>query len=74
MVAPELDLGWWLGTFRLFSDAIDIPLPQGFPTRCELVSRYEELTGFTVAHLRHPAAGRSHRCRRADWRLAILHR
>jgi aminoglycoside phosphotransferase (APT) family kinase protein len=26
---PELDLGWWFATLRLFSDAIGIPLPPG---------------------------------------------
>ncbi|OBH11146.1 phosphotransferase family protein [Mycobacterium sp. E1747] len=49
--SPELDLGWWFATLRLFSDAIGIPLPQGFPTRQETVSRYEDLTGFDVKYL-----------------------
>jgi aminoglycoside phosphotransferase (APT) family kinase protein len=49
--SPELDLGWWFATLRLFSDAIGIPLPDGFPTRQETVCRYEALTGFDVKYL-----------------------
>jgi aminoglycoside phosphotransferase (APT) family kinase protein len=49
--SPELDLGWWFATLRLFSDGIGIPLPEGFPSRAETIARYEELTGFTVRNI-----------------------
>lgn len=48
---PELDLGWWFATLRLFGDAIGIALPSGIPSREETVARYEQQSGRTVEHL-----------------------
>lgn len=49
--SPELDLGWWFATLRLFSDAIGIAVPPGIGSREETVALYEKLTDRTVEHL-----------------------
>ena len=50
---PELDLGWWLFMTRYYSEGIGAPAVPGFPTRAELVERYQQLTGHTVADLHY---------------------
>jgi aminoglycoside phosphotransferase (APT) family kinase protein len=51
LASPELDLGWWVFFDRYFSESIGAPLPSGFPTRDEVLARYEELTGHTPRHV-----------------------
>ncbi len=48
--SPEFDLGWWLFVMRHHTDGIGVPLPEGFPTARQTISRYEELTGHMVRH------------------------
>ncbi|MGC0366944.1 aminoglycoside phosphotransferase (APT) family kinase protein [Rhodococcus sp. 27YEA15] len=45
LAAPEKDLGHWLHLSRAFTEEFGFDLPEGFPSREEVVSRYEELTG-----------------------------
>lgn len=49
--SPDLELGWWLFMQRHHTEGIGVPLPEGMPTREEIVARYEELTGHTLAHI-----------------------
>jgi aminoglycoside phosphotransferase (APT) family kinase protein len=51
LASPELDLGWWVFFDRYFSESIGAPLPGGFPTRDQVLARYEELTGHTPRHI-----------------------
>lgn len=47
----ELDLGWWIFLNRHHTDGIGVPRPEGFPAPEEVVARYEELTGHSVADI-----------------------
>jgi len=51
LASPELDLGWSLFLLRHHTEGIGAPLPPGFPSREEMVTRYEELSGFAVRHI-----------------------
>jgi aminoglycoside phosphotransferase (APT) family kinase protein len=46
--SPEQDLGWWLFMHRHHTEGFGLPHPDGFPTREEVVARYEEHSGRTV--------------------------
>jgi aminoglycoside phosphotransferase (APT) family kinase protein len=41
----ELDLAWFLFLNRTYTDGMGLPVPAGFPSREETLSRYEELLG-----------------------------
>lgn len=42
---PMMDLGWWLFLDRHFHEGIAAPRLDGFPTREEMVARYEQASG-----------------------------
>ncbi|EHN11033.1 putative phosphotransferase [Patulibacter medicamentivorans] len=44
----ELELGWWLFLQRHHTEGIGAPLPEGWPTREQVIARYEQLTGHEV--------------------------
>jgi len=48
---PALDVAWWLFMVRHHTEGIGMPLPEGFPSRDEVLARYEELAGRTLEHL-----------------------
>jgi aminoglycoside phosphotransferase (APT) family kinase protein len=49
--APEQDLGWWLFMHRHHTEGFDLPHPEGFPRREEVIARYEHLSGRTVRNI-----------------------
>jgi aminoglycoside phosphotransferase (APT) family kinase protein len=51
IASRELELGWWLFMLRHHTEGIGAPLPSGFPSRDEVIARYEELTGHTVRNI-----------------------
>jgi aminoglycoside phosphotransferase (APT) family kinase protein len=42
---PMMDLGWWLFLDRHFHEGMPAPRMEGFPTRDEMVARYEHTSG-----------------------------
>jgi aminoglycoside phosphotransferase (APT) family kinase protein len=42
---PMMDLGWWLFLDRHFHEGMPAPRMDGFPTREEMVARYEQTSG-----------------------------
>ena len=46
---PMMDLGWWLFLDRHFHEGMPAPRLEGFPTREEMVARYEQTSGRTAA-------------------------
>jgi aminoglycoside phosphotransferase (APT) family kinase protein len=42
---PMMDLGWWLFLDRHFHEGMPAPRMEGFPTRDEMVARYEQASG-----------------------------
>lgn len=48
-----LDLGYWLFTMRHHTEGVGVPLPGGFPTAEETVSRYEEISGHQVENIHY---------------------
>jgi aminoglycoside phosphotransferase (APT) family kinase protein len=44
---PMMDLAWWHFLDRHFHEAWPAPRMDGFPTREQMLTRYEELTGST---------------------------
>ena len=42
---PMMDLGWWLFLDRHFHEGMPAPRMEGFPTREEMVARYEQTSG-----------------------------
>jgi aminoglycoside phosphotransferase (APT) family kinase protein len=50
---PEQDLGWWLFMHRQHTEGFGLPHPEGFPTRTEVIARYEDLTGRSVCDLEY---------------------
>ncbi len=48
---PMLDVGWWLFLDRHFHEGIPAPRMEGFPTRDEMVARYEKVSGWTTHDL-----------------------
>lgn len=43
---PMMDLAWWLFLDRHFHEGLPAPRMDGFPTRAQMLERYEELTGW----------------------------
>jgi len=48
---PMMDLGWWLFLDRHFHEGMPAPRMDGFPTRDEMVARYEQASGRTARDL-----------------------
>ena len=48
---PMMDLGWWLFLDRHFHEGMPAPRMEGFPTRDEMVARYEHTSGRTARDL-----------------------
>lgn len=48
---PELDLGWFITTNRMFTEAMGLPLPGGFLDPAATAARYEELAGRPLVDL-----------------------
>jgi aminoglycoside phosphotransferase (APT) family kinase protein len=48
---PMMDLGWWLFLDRHFHEGMPAPRMEGFPTREEMVARYEQTSGRTARDL-----------------------
>jgi aminoglycoside phosphotransferase (APT) family kinase protein len=48
---PEIDLGYFLFTIRVYTDGLGVPRPDGFPDDAALVARYEQLSGLAVRDL-----------------------
>jgi aminoglycoside phosphotransferase (APT) family kinase protein len=48
---PMMDLGWWLFLDRHFHEGMPAPRLEGFPTRDEMVARYEQASGTTARDL-----------------------
>jgi len=48
---PMMDLGWWLFLDRHFHEGMPAPRMEGFPTRAEMVARYEHTSGRTARDL-----------------------
>jgi len=48
---PMMDLGWWLFLDRHFHEGMPAPRMDGFPTREEMVVRYEAASGRTARDL-----------------------
>lgn len=48
---PMMDLGWWLFLDRHFHEGMPAPRLEGFPTREEMVARYEATSGRTARDL-----------------------
>jgi aminoglycoside phosphotransferase (APT) family kinase protein len=53
IASPEMDLGWLVFFVRYYSDGIGMAIPEGLPTRDDLVARYSELTGREVQNLEY---------------------
>jgi aminoglycoside phosphotransferase (APT) family kinase protein len=51
LASPEMDLGWCVFVARLYTEGIGATCLDGLPSRGEIVSRYEELTGRRVRHI-----------------------
>jgi aminoglycoside phosphotransferase (APT) family kinase protein len=51
IASPELEMGWWLFMLRHHTEGIGAPLPEGFPSREEVLARYEELTGHALENI-----------------------
>lgn len=43
--SPQADVGWMAFMIRYFTEGVGAQLPDGMPTREQVISRYEELTG-----------------------------
>ncbi|MCW3013480.1 MAG: Acyl-CoA dehydrogenase family er 11 [Solirubrobacterales bacterium] len=50
IASREMDIGWYTFALRYFTEGIGAPMPPGFGSVDEIVSRYEELSGHTVRH------------------------
>ena len=48
---PEADVAWWLFILRHHTEGIGFPVPEGFPTREEVVATYEKAAGRSLEHL-----------------------
>lgn len=53
LARPEQDLGWWLFMHRHHTQGFGLPHPQGFPTREQVIARYEDLAGRRVADIEY---------------------
>lgn len=48
---PEADVAWWLFILRHHTEGIGLPVPEGFPSREEVVATYEKAAGRSLEHL-----------------------
>ncbi|KRB80422.1 phosphotransferase [Nocardioides sp. Root190] len=48
---PEADIAWWLFILRHHTEGIGFPVPEGFPSREEVVATYEKAAGRSLEHL-----------------------
>ncbi|WP_182379447.1 phosphotransferase family protein [Nocardioides sp. WS12] len=48
---PEADVAWWLFILRHHTEGIGFPVPEGFPSRDEVVAIYEKAAGRALEHL-----------------------
>lgn len=48
---PEADVAWWLFILRHHTEGIGFGVPEGFPTREEVVATYEKAAGRSLEHL-----------------------
>jgi aminoglycoside phosphotransferase (APT) family kinase protein len=53
LARPEQDLGWWLFMHRHHTEGFGLPHPEGFPTREQVITRYEELARREVADIEY---------------------
>lgn len=51
LAPPEVDLGFFLFTIRVYTDGLGVPRPEGFPDDTEIVALYEQLSGIEVRDL-----------------------
>jgi len=49
--SPDLELGWWLFMLRHHTEGVGAPLPEGFPSREDVIARYAELTGHELVNV-----------------------
>jgi aminoglycoside phosphotransferase (APT) family kinase protein len=48
---PGFDLGWFVLFIRFYTEAMDIALPDGMPTREQVVAEYEQVSGRTATDI-----------------------
>ena len=48
---PEADVAWWLFILRHHTEGIGFPVPEGFPSREDVVATYEKAAGRSLEHL-----------------------
>lgn len=48
---PDAELAWYLFLLRHHTEGIGAPMPPGFPSREQIIARYEELSGRAVPHV-----------------------
>lgn len=48
---PDAEVAWWLFLLRHHTEGIGMPYPSGFPTRDEVIARYEQASGRPVPHV-----------------------
>ena len=51
IASPEQDIAYFLYALRLWSEGYGVASPQGFPSREEILSRFERLSGHSVENL-----------------------
>jgi aminoglycoside phosphotransferase (APT) family kinase protein len=51
LAPPEADIGWWVMFDRMSFDDMNAPRMEGYPTREEMVTYWEELTGRRVSDI-----------------------
>lgn len=51
LAPPELDVAWFLIVTRMLTEGIGAPEPKHFPSRAEVIARYERLSGITLSDL-----------------------
>ncbi|MBJ8345199.1 phosphotransferase family protein [Antrihabitans sp. YC2-6] len=47
----EMDLAWWIFILRHHTEGIGVPVPEGIPSRAEIVASYERVSGHVVVDL-----------------------
>jgi aminoglycoside phosphotransferase (APT) family kinase protein len=53
LARPEQDLGWWLFMHRHHTEGFGLPHPEGFPSREQVIARYQELAGREVSDIEY---------------------
>ena len=51
VASPDLELGWVVLFVRYYSEGIGIPIPEGLPTREQLIDAYRAKTGRALEHV-----------------------